>query len=369
MMKFILRITVVFSFIFMVGCDNKSNNDINIGFVAGLSGKYSTLGNDVRDGFLLPFNNVNYKINNHHVNIIQKDDKQNKEANKKAINYFIDNNIKLIVGNSTSSMTMQSLKILQKHQDILMLSATASSTQLSNKDDNFMRVQVANGNNKFKVISNYLIRNKLNKIFFLYDSKNSNYIKDYKDGLENMLIKNGAKPYIAKIDINTPKEKVLQEIKSTNPNLIMIIANSLDSANIIQYIRFHHISSQIFCSAWAMDDDFLQNGGKTIENVLFSASYNINSTLPSFKNFLKQYKQKYNRLPSVNAMEGYELAQIIIQNLKQSDDTGTLKQRILSTKTYKGLQGNIVFNKYGDIQRKYFMVKVKNGKFIKIDEK
>jgi len=358
MIKFIVRITLVFSLIFMVGCENKSNNDINIGFVAGLSGKYSTLGNDVRDGFLLAFNDINYKINNHNVNIIQKDDMQDKKANTKAINYFINNNIKLIVGNTTSSMSMQSLKMLQKHQDMIMLSATASSTQLSAKDDNFMRVQVANSANKFKFISDYFTAHKLDKIFFLYDSKNSSYVKDFESGLPN----------IAKLDINTPREKIVQEIKSTNPNLIVIVANSLDSANVIQYMRLNHISSQIFCSGWAGDDDFLENGGKAVENVLFTTAYNINNKSPNFKKFVQQYQETYHKLPSENAMQGYELAQIIIQNLKQSDDISTLKQRVLATKSYEGLQGDIIFDKYGDVQRDYFMIQVKNGKFIKIDE-
>lgn len=358
MIKLIVRISLVFSLIFMVGCENKSNNDINIGFVAGLSGKYSTLGNDVRDGFLLAFNDINYKINNHHINIIQKDDMQDKEANKKAINYFIKNNIKLIVGNTTSSMSMQSLKILQKHQDMLLLSATASSTKLSAKDDNFLRVQVDNGKNKFKYIANYFTTHKLDKAFFLYDSKNSSYVKDFESGLQ----------HIAALDINTPKEKIIQEIKSTNPNLIVIVANSLDSANIIQYLRFNHITSQIFCSGWAMDDTFLQNGAKAVENVLFTSAYNPNDRSPDFQTFVQQYQKTYHKFPSENAMQGYELAQIIIQNLTQSPELNTLKQRILSTKSYKGLQTDIIFNKYGDVQRKYFMIKVKNGKFVKIDE-
>lgn len=358
MNKFIVRISFVFVIIFMAGCENKSNKDINIGFVAGLSGKYSTLGNDVRDGFLLAFNTIDYKINNHHINIIQKDDMQDKEANKKAINYFIKNNIKLIVGNATSSMTMQSLKILKKHQDMLLLSATASSTQLSDKDDNFLRVQVANGKNKFKMISNYFTSHNLDKAFFLYDSKNSSYVKDYANGLQ----------HIAALDINTPKEKIAQEIKNTKPNLIVIVANSLDSANIIQYLRYNQITAQIFCSAWAMDDNFTQNGGKAIENVLFITSYNPNSKSPNFKKFVQQYQANYHKFPSNNAMEGYELAQIIIQNLTQSPELKTLKQRILSTKSYKGLQVNITFNKYGDVQRKYYMVQVKNGRFVKIDE-
>lgn len=52
-----------FNSTFFTGCDTKNNNDIKIGFIVGLSGKYSSLGTSIRDGFLLAFDEIDYKIN------------------------------------------------------------------------------------------------------------------------------------------------------------------------------------------------------------------------------------------------------------------------------------------------------------------
>ena len=77
-----LFILLIISIIF-AGCSDKSDDDIKIGFVAGLSGKYSNLGTNVRDGFILAFDEIDNKIDGKKIKIIQKDDKQDNEEAKK----------------------------------------------------------------------------------------------------------------------------------------------------------------------------------------------------------------------------------------------------------------------------------------------
>ena len=113
--------------------------------------------------------------------------------------------------------------------------------------------------------------------------------------------------------------------------------------------------------------DFIENGGKYVENVIFSTGYDDNYKGELFVGFVKRFQEKYGKTPSVFAVQGYELEKILIYNLKQSTDFSTLKQRILEVKEYTGLQGNIVFDKYGDVSRKYFLMHVKNKKFQKIN--
>ena len=158
---------VLFISIFFIGCSDKKEEEIKIGFIAGLSGKYSSLGISVRDGFTLAFEEIDYKINNKKVKIIQKDDKQDENEAKKAIEFFIKNDIKLIIGNTTSSMTKISLPLIAKQKDSLMISATASSSAFSGKDDNFIRVQVDNSPKRYKSLAKILLQNKYKNIFYI----------------------------------------------------------------------------------------------------------------------------------------------------------------------------------------------------------
>ena len=114
MRKYILVLITIFMF---NACSKKENEDIKIGFIAGLSGKYSSLGTSIRDGFTLAFQEIDYTINNQKVEIIQKDDKQDENEAKKIIDGFVKDNIKLIVGNTTSSMTKISFPVINKQKD------------------------------------------------------------------------------------------------------------------------------------------------------------------------------------------------------------------------------------------------------------
>jgi branched-chain amino acid transport system substrate-binding protein len=355
-------LSIVFVSIFFIGCDDKQDEELKIGFVGGLSGKYSSLGISVRDGFMLAFDEINYRINNQKVQIIQKDDQQNKNKAKEAITYFLKNNIQLIIGNTTSSMTKVSLPLIPS--DTLLVSATASSSYFTKKDDNFLRIQVDNSPKRYYSLAKTLVSNEYKDIFFIYDSKNTVYTDDYNFILEKSIIEQGGNKYTDKVDLNSKYKDILNKLKKTQSDLIVIAGNSLDSANIIQYLRMNNITTKIFVSGWAKTNNFIEHGGKAIEGVLFSEAYNENSKNKHFLAFKKKFKNKYNKQATVFSLQGYELAKILIKNLKHSTDIQTLKSRILKIKNYGGLQGDITFDKYGDVMRDFFMMEVKNSQFI-----
>ena len=363
MMKYILPLLIVFIF---SACFKTEDEDIKIGFVAGLSGKYSGLGTSIRDGFTLAFEEINYTINGQKVKIIQKDDKQDEAEAKKIIDDFVKDGIKLIVGNTTSSMTKISFPVVNAQKDSLLISATASSNDFTKKDDNFLRIQVENSEKKYKSLKEYIINYK--NIVFLYDSKNKAYTDGYEKYFQKMLFDKWGKGFVSKFDLNEPYAKIVEKLKTSDVDLILIVANSIDSANVIQYLRLNKIDTQILASGWAKTMDFISNGGKAVEGVLFSTEYDENSKDKRFLDFLELFKKVYNKSPSILEGQGYELGKILIKNLSKSSDISTLKERILSQKVYEGLQGDIIFDKYGDVSREYFMMKIKNAKYIKIED-
>ena len=351
--------------ILFLGCSSEKKEELNIGFVAGLSGKYSSLGISIRNGFTLAFDEIDYVINNKKITIIEKDDKQNTDDAKEAIEYFVKNDIKLIVGNATSAMTKISHSLLENSKDTLLISATASSSEFTQKKDNFLRIQVDKSSRSNEKLVDYIVNKKFKDTYFIYDSNNKSYVQDYQIILQDLIVKRGGKVFFKNIDINQPYEVIQKEIQAKKDDLIIIVANSVDSASMIQFLRLQQIKSQVICSGWAKTYDFLENGGRAIEGVLFFTGYDDNSEDLSFMKFKKYYQLKYNKKPSVFAAQGYELGKLLIQELEKNKNISTLKQQILQEKVFDGLQGRIIFNEYGDVTRDYFFMEVKNGKFVK----
>ena len=103
------------------------------------------------------------------------------------------------------------------------------------------------------------------------------------------------------------KNHVVEDIQKVNPDLILICANSVDTARVIQYLRLKNVNTKVASSEWAITNEFVQNGGKSIEGVLFNIDYDSNSTSPRYMQFAKAYEKKYKVRPSMFASKGYEL--------------------------------------------------------------
>ena len=364
MYKYFAAILIVL--IFFISCQDKNQKELKIGFVAGLTGKYSSLGSDIRDGFMLGFDEINYKIKNTQIKIIQRDDKQDPKVAKQIAQEFIKNDIKLIVGNATSSMTRVTLDELKDKKDFLLASVTASASEFTKIDDNFIRIQVEHNEKRYGALKKYIIKNNIKKVFYIYDKNNLNYAKGYFGFFQDILIHTGGEKFVSSATIQEEYEKIITKLKDTSFDMILIVANSSDTANLIQHIRIAKVKEKVLISGWANTNDFVEFGGKSVEGVLMSSGYYKYSKEKLYLDFVKKFKEKYNEEPSVFSLQGYELATILIDNLKNTTDISKLKDKILERKVYHGLQGDITFDKYGDVNRKYSVMEIRDGKFEKL---
>lgn len=339
---------------------------IKIGFVGALTAKYSDLGNPMMNGIILAFEEEKYEINGKRIELIFKDDKKDEEVNRQIVNDFINQGIKIVMGNVTSSMSKISMSIINKHKDMFMISAASASNEFSGIDDQFFRVHVANNEQRFSTFTKYVKDNNHKKIYGIYDPGNITYTKDYLENFEKSFISNGGENFIkyAKTDENL--DDLVLDINNLNPDLVLICANSLDASRVVQYLRIKGIKTQIASSEWAMTPAFIENTGKYSEGIIFNIDYDENSKSEDFINFSNKFKNKYNIEPSLYALKGYELARVVIELLKMGEQT-ELKKNLLIKKEFKGLQDIIVFDQYGDVVRKFDTFKVVNGKFEKVE--
>lgn len=368
MKKFLIISVVIISFLLFILNTLGKPDSIKIGLVAGLSGKYSLLGTNIKDGVNLAFDEINYKINGIPIELIQKDDKQNEEENKKAINDLIKNDVKIIIGNGTSSMTEISLDLIREHNDILLISPTSSSNSFNAKDDNFIRVQVSNNPARFEVLSKYFINKNYKNIITIHDPNNLLFSKGYISNVEKAFLKAGGKKFYESIPVTESLEKIGEKIKAKNVDVIIFATNTIDTARVLQYFKIKNIKKTILCSDWAKGSFLIEEGGKAVEDILFYTSYDNDSKDKKYLAFVERFEKRYKKKPSLFTFQSYETAKILIQTLTKDNDVSKVKENILSKSRFESLQGPIVFDKYGDVQREQFMVTVKNGKYVRLNE-
>lgn len=357
----ILFVIIAFSLFY-----KNSKEVIKIGFVGALTAKYSDLGNPMMNGITLAFEEEGYEINGKRIELIFKDDKKDEATNRQIVNDYINQGIKIVMGNVTSSMSKISMSIINQHKDMFMISAASASNEFSGIDDQFFRVHAANNEQRFDSYTKYIKNHNFNRIYAIYDPGNATYAKDYVENFEKSFIINGGEKFLKYAKTNDNLDDLAENIYDLNPDLVLICANSVDAARVVQYLRLKGNKIQIASSEWAMTPAFIENSGKSSEGMIFNMDYDENSKNEDFLRFSKKFKEKYNLPPSLYAAKGYELARVIIELLKVGDQT-ELKKNLLIKKEFKGLQDTIVFDKYGDVIRQFNTFKVINGKFEKVE--
>jgi len=360
----ILLIAVSLSILYILLAKDST---LKIGFIGGLSGRFAKLGNDTFNSVKFAFEEINYKIGNNNIVLIPKDDEQDLAKARKGITELLNEDVKLTIGNITSSMTKESLKVIND-KDMILFSPTARSNDLINLDDNFLRAQDTYMPSSFNVLSKYLVKHDIKKILYFYNNAHPSilhkYLNDFQKSFQNL----GGEKFVEGIEIDETLEDRIKKIDQGSIDAILIISGSYDSAKVAQFLKREDFNKQIIITEWAYYLDFLENGGKAIENILLLTSYNMNSKSKEYLEFVKNYKDKFKKSPTPYSMHAYETARIIIETLKKDDNILNLKSNILKQKVFQGLQGKIIFNQYGDVVRDYFLVKIKNNKFVKIDE-
>lgn len=344
------------------GCfDQKEKDAIKVGVVLGLSGKYSDLSLYEKNGIIFAFDQINYQINNNKIELIFKDDKQDKQANEQAINELINDNVKLIIGNATSSMSEISLDIISKHNDIFQISPTASSSQFSNKDDNFFRVQTANSSKHFGNLIKLLKEQNAKHIYLIGDKNNNTYLFDYLHLFDN----NEEMKYEEIIDSNLPYKEILTKVN--NADFIVQVQNSTDAASLIQYLRINKNTTPVISSGWAKNEEFIENSGIWANGIYFISSNFINYEDKNYQKFAKDFHEIYKYQPNRSNIQGYQAAQIIIEALQNGNKkVNDIKKYIIEKETFNIAGDEIAFNKYGDIKTPYYIFEIKNNKFMKI---
>lgn len=350
------------------GCDRLKSEPIRIGFIGGLTGRTASLGIAGRDGSLLAVEQVNLAggINGRKIELIIKDDQQDETAGLMAVGELIAAKIPVIVGPMTSSMAMVMVPVVNQG-GTLLVSPTASTRQLGNLDDNFVRVY-PQCMDMATALANYVVKEQnLKQFAIIYDLGNRAFTEDWKDCFASHYKSLGGE-ILTEVSFVSGGEhsfsQIVAQALTSNPAGLLILANSLDTAMFSQQVMKMGIDLSLFASEWSMTRDLLQSGGRSVEEIKLFHTYNEYSKKPEYLEFKKAFGERFGREPSFPAIHAYDAMQLVIAGLRKGAQDGEqIKNAILNLDAYNALQGSIKLNRYGDIKRDLFLTVVQEGEF------
>ena len=353
----------------VIGCSEQK--PIKIGFVGGLSGRVADLGIDGRNGALLAVEHWNQKsgVNGREIQLLVRDDQQDAETARKIVKQLLSEGVVAIIGHMTSSMSVTTVPLINAAQ-IPMISPTTTTTSLEGLDDYFFRV-ISSTTNYARKNARYQFETLGHRrIAAVLDTSNRAYTESWVNNFEKFFESLGGEMVIKTEFRSSPEvdlAAVIREVLKSQPDGILILANSLDAALLCQQVRKLDLKVGLSTSEWAATERLVELGGRAVEGVLISQFFDRDDRSPRYLNFKRDYIERYTREPGFAGVAGYDAMHATLSALAKESNS-ELKQAILSLAAFEGVQGAIKMDKFGDSQRRTYLTTVYNGKFEAIEQ-
>ena len=364
----IALITLVFLIIFQ-------KKPVKVGFAGTLSGKNAPLGIAVKDGVLLALEEINAEngINGRELELIIKDDKNDPESVVKVDAELINEGVCAIIGHVTSAMTEAALS-QANDKKMLLLSPTTSSLKLLELNDNLISIHPPNIYEQEELARYVIDHTETKTVSIIYDANNSAFSQHWADYFSDTFKGlGGSIDLLVQFNSQTSDlQNGVAVLLENKPEAVLIVASAIDTALICQQIEKRYPKQVLkLSSGWSLDDNLLEQGGSSVNGLVLPSSWDKESTAADYLAFKDTFIKRYQREPEFAESYGYEaimlLAQILDRPIKPAP--GTIKNEILNTGEFEGLQGKIIIDRLGKTKRDVFLFMVKERSFKRIAER
>jgi branched-chain amino acid transport system substrate-binding protein len=357
----------------LAGCggnDATSSDVIKIGVFEPLTGANAAGGEMTVEGIKLANEKVG-EVLGKEVQLVILDNKSEKVDAANAASSLIDKEkVVAIIGSYGSSLSMAAGDIV-KTGKVPAVGCSPTNPLVTLDNDFYFRVCFID---PFQgtVMANYAFNElRAKKAAIIQDVQ-----QDYSIGLSKYFVDafvkltGDADSIVGTISYNTGDQDFsaqLTNINSLNPDVIFAPGNDGESALLIKQARDLGITTPILGGDTWESPVFLDVGGSAVEGVVYSTHFTSESPVTvASEEFLKEYKDKYNKEANAFAALGYDAYMVIIDAIEKagSEDPVAIRDKIAATKDFVGATGVITLDENGDAVKSAIINQVKDGRFI-----
>ena len=362
---------LLFSYVFLLFACGQGD-EILLGFSGPLTGKYSDLGVQGRNGATLAVEEINARggVNGRKLRLISKDDCCSPQEAVKADRELIEKGVAAIIGHMTSGQTMAALPVAEK-AGVVMISPTTSTPRLSGKKDMFFRVHASSGltaaalgrfvSEKLALKTVVTIRDKDNAAFA--DPFHANFKSAYAG--DDTQISSACEYSSAHKD----NWRTVQGcVRKHDPDGVLIIASARDTADLIQDLRAAGLDKKFISSGWAATNELLSFGGVSVQGLYLGKTKYPTKKSDAYKTFKTTFEKRFGRKPSFASIGGYNSVRLLFKALKITGGKAQgLPEALVEVEGYSRISVSDRLNEYGDVIAPVSILKVSEGGFTKVD--
>ncbi len=347
----------------------KGEEIIKIGVLGPLTGNTATYGISTKNGVEIAvdeFNNAG-GINGKQIKLFAEDTRGDQtEAANAARKLIEQDNVTAIVGGVLSSETMTAGPIGEDAK-VVMISPSSTATGVPEIGDYIFRNCLSDEVQAIQLAEYAVSDLGLKSFAIMYD--NNDYGLSLKEAFEKK-----AKELATVVDIETYNKDEsdfraqLTKIKGFNPDALYIAGYYNEASKIAQQAKDQGLDVQLLGADGFYSPKLLELGGSSVEGAIFTAGFFADDPSENVQNFVNAFKEKFNAEPDMFAAQAYDAAKILLTAIQNADGQGgeALQAEMAKIKDFPGITGNTSFTETGDALKDIIILKVENGKFVKI---
>ncbi|HKJ85302.1 MAG TPA: ABC transporter substrate-binding protein, partial [Spirochaetia bacterium] len=293
------RFVFLFAMIMVIlGC--AGGEPLRIGFIAGLSGPNSHVGVGSRDAALLAVERINEGggVGGRPLELVVADDEDSVTIGEQIVSEFVEDGIPLVIGPFMSSQIL----VVERHMEspILFLSPTISTSRLSGRDDNFVRIMPAS-TEQGRVLLRTMEEDGVRDAVVLYDGTNAAYAQELACFLHEHLLRSAIRP-LDLFDVGALHERsVAESVAQLGAEAIVLVTSGYRGALIAQEISELTDGARLYGTHWTKTSDFIEYGGRAVEGAKLT-SVVVTATGDDdedsvYAEFADAYERRYGRAP------------------------------------------------------------------------
>lgn len=361
-----LRSLCLIGVVLLAACGR--SEPLSLGFISGQTGAFADLGTAGANGAILAVEQRNAQggIGGVSVRLLIRDDQHDTRAAKLALQSLIDDKVLAVIGSMTSAMSVEMIPIANAAEVVLM-GGTVVTNRVTGKDDFFLRaIAPACAYVAFSAGEHWRLLRPA-RVAVLYDLANRDYAEDWAENYATAISLLG-QTAVKKIPFDSraaPRmDGLIASILEGNPALVACACSVRSAAEIVRQLHLRAPAVHFAVSAWAASQTLLEQAGAAAEGVLVEQYHNLGDDSAKYRDFLAAYQRRFGVVPDYAAVIAYDATNVVLDALAEHPKRQGLKEAILKRQRFPGLQGEIVFDAYGDVSRQGFMTRVEKGRFV-----
>ena len=367
-MKTVFSIALLAACLGLTAC-SRTNEPVRIGFIGGLSDRNSDTGQSGLNGVQLAIAEANRTggINGRTIELVVKDDAQNKETAAAAAQALVDARVEAVIGPFTSGMAEVIVPILGA-AGIFEVSPTITSMAFFGKDDNLFRINRTTRDNA-QDYAKFMVKSGQRRVAVAYDLRNRNFTESWLNEFRTAMRAEGGDVIVAVSYESAPDtdfREIIGKMWRETPDGLFFISGAVDVAQLAREARAQSPGVPIGASEWAATEQLASLGGEVLNGLLIIQNFDRQDRSPRFLQFVDTYQQHFQRFPGYPAVTAYDAAKVTLSALRQRRSDETVKTAALRSGPYAGLQQDIHFDANGDTSRRVVFTKIQNGSFVSV---